>query len=44
MVIMLLYIPQLLNLIDTYPAPQNRLTLVSKKATGKDYGGTAKQS
>ena len=44
MVIMLLYIPQLLNLIDTYPALQNRLTLVSKKATGKDYRSTAKQS
>jgi len=32
-----LYIPQLLNLIHTYPALENRLTLVSKKATGKDY-------
>ena len=44
MVIMLLYIPQLLNLIDTYPALENRLTLVSKKAKGKDYRSTAKQS
>ena len=44
MVIMLLYIPQLLNLIDTYPALENRLTLVSKKATRKDYRSTAKQS
>ena len=43
-VIMLLYIPQLLNLIDTYPALENRLTLVSKKATGKDYRSTAKES
>ena len=43
-VIMLLYIPQLLNLIDTYPALENRLTLVSKKAKGKDYRSTAKQS
>ena len=43
-VIMLLYIPQLLNLIDTYPALENRLTLVSKKAKGKDYRSTAKQA